>query len=164
MNDFIKEPIASVWEVTMGCNMRCMHCGSSCETPLEGELTTAEALDLISQMKEVGLKYVALSGGEPTIRKDIFLLARALSDSGISFSLLSNGWLIDEKMISKAIDSNLSYITMSLDGLQETHDRIRKPQSFIRIMSTLDLLSKNGIKTGIVTTLYKQRRYDVRTR
>ena len=48
-------PITAVWEVTMGCNMRCGHCGSSCEGSLPGELTTDEALDLCDQVAELGL-------------------------------------------------------------------------------------------------------------
>jgi len=36
-------PSVGVWEVTMNCNMRCKHCGSSCEGPLPDELTTEEA-------------------------------------------------------------------------------------------------------------------------
>jgi MoaA/NifB/PqqE/SkfB family radical SAM enzyme len=53
-----------------------MHCGSSCDFKSNDELTTTEALDLIEQMKEVGLKHVTLSGGEPTTRSDIFILSK----------------------------------------------------------------------------------------
>ena len=148
-------PVASVWEVTMGCNMRCMHCGSSCDAALKDELTTDEALCLIDQMKEVGLKRVTLSGGEPTTRKDIFQLIKALIDANIETDLISNGWLIDDKVIDKAIESGLLRITMSLDGLEHTHDKIRKPSSFQKVMRTLDLIKDKNIRSSIITTINK---------
>jgi len=53
-------PATAVWEVTMGCNMRCGHCGSSCEDKLPDELTTDEALLLADQMADIGLRWVTL--------------------------------------------------------------------------------------------------------
>jgi MoaA/NifB/PqqE/SkfB family radical SAM enzyme len=52
------QPQTCVWEITMGCNMRCKHCGSSCADPLPGELSTGEALDAIRQMADIGLKWI----------------------------------------------------------------------------------------------------------
>lgn len=155
MADYLESPLACVWEVTMGCNMRCMHCGSSCKTSLPGELSTAEALDLIDQMKEVGLRHVTLSGGEPTIRKDIFTLTEKLSDCGIDFSIISNGWLLDERTVEKARNAHVTYIAMSLDGLEGTHDTIRKRGAFARVIRSLRILKANGLKTGIITTVNK---------
>ena len=49
------QPMTAVWEITMGCNMRCKHCGSSCENPLPDELTTEEALNLADQIADLGI-------------------------------------------------------------------------------------------------------------
>ena len=61
------QPMTAVWEITMGCNMRCKHCGSSCENALPDELTTEEALDLADQIADLGLTWITLSGGEPLL-------------------------------------------------------------------------------------------------
>ena len=61
-------PRTCVWEVTMGCNMRCGHCGSSCKTALPGELTTQEAFNFIDMCDDAGLEWINLSGGEPFTR------------------------------------------------------------------------------------------------
>lgn len=42
----------AVWEITMGCNMRCKHCGSSCAEALPDELNTSEALEVCDQLKD----------------------------------------------------------------------------------------------------------------
>ncbi|MGL5087145.1 MAG: radical SAM protein [Clostridium sp.] len=155
MNDITNMPIDCVWEVTMGCNMHCMHCGSACSSPMKDELSTEDALKLIDQMKAVGLKGVTLSGGEPTTRKDIFILAESLRKNNILVSMISNGWLIDEDMIDKLIKIGMSNISMSLDGLEYTHDLIRKKGAFKRVMNTLDLLHQKGLSSGIITTVNK---------
>ena len=67
----------------MGCNMRCGHCGSSCAKPLEDELTGEEALGLCEQLADLGLKWVTLSGGEPTTRKDLPDIPKELALFGI---------------------------------------------------------------------------------
>ena len=153
MSDVTVVPLVCVWETTMGCNMRCLHCGSSCEDELDNELDTDEALQLIQSMKDVGLKQITLSGGEPTIREDIHILSKALSDANIGVTWISNGWLIDENMVNKALEAGVEYIAMSLDGLEETHDKIRRPGSFKKIIQTFDLLQNKGIESGAITTL-----------
>ena len=65
-------PHTVVWEITLACNMRCIHCGSSASplTKRLDELSTQEALDVINQLQEIGVQRVVLSGGEPFLRKD----------------------------------------------------------------------------------------------
>ena len=149
------QPITAVWEITMGCNMRCKHCGSSCENPLPDELTTKEALDLVDQIADLGLKWITLSGGEPFTRKDWHLIAKRLREKGVVPNLISNGWLVTEDTIKKAKEANIGTIAISLDGLKETHDFIRKKGSFDRVMHALELFIKNDIACGVITTITK---------
>ena len=80
-----------VWELTMACNMRCRHCGSSCATSLPDELTHREALDLCDQLAGLGTRLVTLSGGEPLLRADWHRLAGRLVDAGVTTNIISNG-------------------------------------------------------------------------
>ncbi len=80
----------AVWEITMGCNMRCKHCGSSCAEALPDELNTSEALEVCDQLKDLGLKVITLSGGEPTTRSDWHIIAKRLVDNGIITSIITN--------------------------------------------------------------------------
>lgn len=150
-------PVTAVWEITMGCNMRCKHCGSSCANPLEGELTTDEALKLCDDLGELGFQWITISGGEPTTRKDWHLIAERLSENMIIPTMITNGWLLDESIIEKGIAAQVKTIAISIDGLEETHDLIRKPGSFQRIMHALDLLKQQSrISVSAITTLNKQ--------
>ncbi len=151
--DNLYNPITAVWEITMGCNMRCKHCGSSCEKPLEGELTTEEALKLCDDMKVLGLQWLTLSGGEPTTRKDWNIIAKRLNSNGIIPNMITNGWLMDEEIAAKAKDAGINTIAMSLDGLKKTHDHIRKEGSYDKIMNSFDMITGAGVNCSVITTI-----------
>ena len=133
----------AVWEITMGCNMRCKHCGSSCAEALPDELNTSEALEVCDQLKDLGLKVITLSGGEPTTRSDWHIIAKRLVDNGIITSIITNGWLIDENFIHNAITSGIRSVCLSIDGLEKTHDFIRRSGSFNKSIKALkELISR----------------------
>ncbi len=150
------QPITCVWEVTMGCNMRCGHCGSSCAEPLPDELTTAEAINLCDQIAEMGLKWITLSGGEPLTRKDIPLLVQRLSQKGVSVNIITNGWLLDRSMAEQLKESGIATVAISIDGTREIHDMIRRKEAFSHAKSSFRILRELGIKTGAVTTITNQ--------
>lgn len=125
------QPVTAVWEVTMGCNMRCKHCGSSCAQPLADELTTGEALDIIDQLPAVGLRWITLSGGEPLTRHDLSSLISRLAEKEIAVNIITNGWLLADKARSLC-ESGVSTVAVSLDGPREIHDMIRMAGSYER--------------------------------
>lgn len=146
-------PITAVWEVTMGCNMRCKHCGSSCESSLPDELTTKEALKLCDDLGKLGFQWITLSGGEPTTRKDWDLIAKRLKENNIIPNIITNAWLLDESTVIKAKNAGVNTIAISMDGLESTHDFIRKKGSFQRDMKAIDLIVQNGMSCSIITTI-----------
>jgi len=149
----IPGPITAVWEITMGCNLRCMHCGSACAGPLPGELTTKQAMDVCDSMGRLGMQWVTLSGGEPLTRKDWPEIAKRMRRNGIIPNMISNGWLLDDAMAARIRDAGIGTMAISIDGLQETHDKIRKEGSFEHARRAFDALKKVGVYTGAITTL-----------
>lgn len=149
-------PITAVWEITMMCNMRCKHCGSICENALPDELTTEEALDLCDQIADLGLEYITLSGGEPTTRKDWYKLVARLRKNNVVPNLISNGWMIDEEFAKKAVEAGIGTVAISIDGVKETHDYIRRSGSYEKSMKAYKVLAQHGIWTASITTLNKK--------
>lgn len=146
-------PITAVWEITMGCNLRCMHCGSACEGALPGELTTEEAMAACDSMGRMGLKWVTLSGGEPLTRRDWPEIASRLRRNGVVPNMISNGWLIAGETPRRIREAGIGTMAISLDGLERTHDAIRKQGSFQRTAKAFTLLKDEGVYTGAITTL-----------
>src|SRR5271155_689128 len=76
-------PIYAVWEITPACALACRHCGSRAGRDRPDELTTAEALDLVDQMADLGGKEVTLIGGEAYLRADWLQIVRRVRSHGI---------------------------------------------------------------------------------
>src|SRR6201982_3245923 len=82
------------WEVTKGCNLRCIHCrATATELSSPTDLPTRTALNIIDQIAAAANPILILSGGEPLYRSDIFQLARYATDTGLRVALATNGGL-----------------------------------------------------------------------
>lgn len=139
----------------MGCNMRCKHCGSACHDALPGELTTEEALRLCDAIGELGLKWITLSGGEPTTRKDWPVIAGRLRELGVVPTMITNGWLFNEEILEQAVRAGVDTIGFSLDGLQETHDFLRREGSYQKTMGAIELCLSRNMNATAITTVNK---------
>ncbi len=148
--------INAVWEITYMCNMRCKHCGSGCGEKYPDELSTAEALGVSRQLGELGLKQITLSGGEPFMRPDLTAIVKSLVEQGIHVSFISNGWYIDASILDSLNRIGRVQIAVSLDGLETTHDYLRKKDSFDRVLNALKLMKEKGISSTVVTTVNRK--------
>jgi radical SAM protein with 4Fe4S-binding SPASM domain len=150
-------PISVAWELTLTCNMRCMHCGSSAGDTRVHELTTNEAFDLCSQLSDLRAKYINLTGGEALLRKDWYLIGKEIKDHGMEVSVLSNGLVLNEKIISELRAVGVYALALSLDGGKpETHDGIRGvPGSFEKCLKGLEALRKENLPATVITTVHK---------
>lgn len=149
-------PFTAVWEVTMGCNMRCGHCGSSCEDSHPDELNTEEALRLCDEIAGLGLRWITLSGGEPLTRKDTPMLVKRLSKQGIAVNMITNGWLLTPEMAKILKESGIATVAISVDGTQELHDSIRKSGAYEHVVRAFGEMRRQGIQAGAVTTVTKR--------
>jgi radical SAM protein with 4Fe4S-binding SPASM domain len=150
-------PYAALYELTLRCNMRCLHCGSSAGEQRTKELTTSQWLKVSKDLAELGCDYITLLGGEPLVRKDWYEIAEGIRDYNLRLTIISNGLLIDEKMITKLRNLDLYAIAISLDGATpESHDKIRQVKgSFNKCKEVLSMLKDAGINTSVITTLNK---------
>jgi radical SAM protein with 4Fe4S-binding SPASM domain len=163
IEDGVREEILSlgnfsplvVWNITKRCNLNCRHCYlDSYDKDYKGELTTKEGEELISQIKEIGSPLLLFSGGEPLLREDILNLGRIALKNGINIALSSNGTLIDEKMAEKIKEVGFQYVGVSIDGLEDTHNKFRgDEESFKKVIRGIRNLKREGIKTGIRFTI-----------
>jgi len=121
------KPRLIFWEVTKGCNLRCIHCrATATELSSPTDLPTTKALDIIDQIVTVANPILVLSGGEPLYRSDIFQLARYASDKGLRVALATNGTLVTKEVARMIADSAIKRVSISLDGADAaTHDSFR---------------------------------------
>jgi len=146
-----------VWETTLRCNLKCLHCGSSAGKARPNELTTKEALQLCNDLAELKTDGVCLMGGEPFLRKDWHIIAKQIKDLGMKLLFISNGYNISKEIISKLKELSPHSVSTSLDGAKaETHDYIRGVNgSFEKVMKYISLSKKENLPTTIITTVSK---------
>lgn len=152
-----------IWNLIRRCNLTCKHCYStSADTNFKGELSTAEALGVMDDLRGFGVPVLILSGGEPLMRPDIFELAHRAKELGFYVALSTNGTLIDEAMLPRIRDVQFDYLGISIDGLEETHDRFRRrPGAFRESMRGIRLCREAGIRVGMRFTLTKDNAQDL---
>lgn len=146
-------------EVTSRCNAKCEHCGSSCGG--KNVIDEISATDLKRTLYEISQHYntndilLNVTGGEPLIRKDLFEIMEYANELGYKWGMTSNGMLINDEILKKMEKTEMGSISISLDGLKETHESFRKvPGSFDKIIDNIKKLqSVPSIKTVQVTTV-----------
>ncbi|MGC4118970.1 MAG: radical SAM protein [Myxococcales bacterium] len=105
-----------------------------------------------AQIADLGCDTVTFSGGEPLLREDWPLLAKALVGRGVKVEVISNGLLIDEAMAGRCAQAGIRAVSMSIDGTEEIHDRLRGvPGSFRKAMAAAGHLRRAGLRVGAVT-------------
>jgi radical SAM protein with 4Fe4S-binding SPASM domain len=129
------------WETTGACNLSCSYCRAAATvSPSPEELTTEEALAFIDEVAPLKPMLI-LSGGEPLLRPDIFLLARHAADKGMRVSLATNGTLLTPLIAEKISSAGVSRISISLDGASsEKHDAARGQGCFEEALGGIESL------------------------
>ncbi|MEH2334420.1 nif11-class peptide radical SAM maturase 3 [Nostoc sp.] len=144
----------AVWEITLKCNLACQHCGSRAGHTRANELSTAEALDLVRQMAEVGITEVTIIGGEAFLRPDWLEIAQAITKAGMLCGMTTGGYGITLETARRMKAAGISVVSISVDGLEATHDRLRGRQgSWQWAFKTMSNLKEAGIRFGCNTQI-----------
>lgn len=110
-------------DVTTRCNLNCTYCFCYI-VKKKDELTSDELINLLSDLYDMGVDSVALSGGEPTLREDFMQITETIASWGMRFSLMTNGCLITKEQIEKLVP-HLDSAGVSIDGPREIHNELR---------------------------------------
>jgi 12,18-didecarboxysiroheme deacetylase len=151
-----KRPVV-VWNITRRCNLKCVHCYAHAkDQSFDNELTTEEGKNLIDDLSRFKVPVLLLSGGEPTIRKDLPELAAYAVEKGMRAVISTNGTLITQQMARVLKDIGLSYVGISLDGMEKINDRFRGVKGAFRsALEGIKNCEDAGIKVGLRFTINK---------
>ena len=133
------------FELTSRCNLRCIHCLFIKEN--ENELSTSEIFEILLQLKELGVFYLSLSGGEPFIREDIGEILGFLLEHRFLLTIYSNGTLMSKPLIDKIKNLEPLNVEISVYGAtSDIHDRITTvPGSFEKTITSIKELKSAGV-------------------
>ena len=147
-------PAYVVWELTLKCDQRCTHCGSRAADARSNELTTAEALGVVTQLAAMRTRELALIGGEAYLHEGFLEIIAAIKAAGIRPSMTTGGRNITPALARSMADAGLYSVSVSFDGIGPTHDAIRASVGgFVAATGALDALKAAGIHTGSNTNV-----------
>jgi 12,18-didecarboxysiroheme deacetylase len=149
-----KKPVV-VWNMTQACNLKCVHCYAHAVEKAKGkELTTEEGRTMIDDLAAFGAPVILFSGGEPLMRRDLIPLAHYAVDKGMRAVISTNGTLITKEKAKELKDVGVSYVGVSLDGMEEVNDRFRgKKGAFRDAMAGMRNCQDVGLKVGLRFTV-----------
>jgi Fe-coproporphyrin III synthase len=149
-----KKPVV-VWNITRRCNLRCIHCYAHATEQAEaGELSFEQGRALLDDLAEFGVPVVLFSGGEPLARRDLPELASYAVSKGMRAVISTNGTLITPPVARTLKEIGLSYVGISLDGLEAVNDRFRGvPGAFRKALEGIRNCQAAGIKVGLRFTI-----------
>jgi 12,18-didecarboxysiroheme deacetylase len=152
-----KRPVV-VWNVTRACNLKCVHCyAHATEGSTSDELTTSEGRTMIDDLATFGAPVLLFSGGEPLVRKDMPELAAYAVEKGMRAVISTNGTLISRTIAQTLKQIGLSYVGISLDGLEPVNDHFRGVNgAFKKALQGIQNCQEAGIKVGLRFTINKR--------
>ncbi len=155
-------PLNSIYlNPTDRCNLRCAHCWVA---PIqdekvqvrEGEITLDEIKSAVEQAIPLGLSMVKLTGGEPFLRPDVAEMVEFFHSRDLFVSIETNGTLVEPGLV-KRIGPLLSGVSVSLDGMESTHDQWRGvPGAFSDALRGARLFVDAGVETQIIFSLHRR--------
>lgn len=145
------------WECTLRCNLNCLHCGSDCKKEaLVKDMPVSDfigAIDDVLSIVEPNKTMIVLTGGEPLVRNDLEICGKQLYERGFPWGMVSNGFHLTSKRLQSLLKAGLRAVTISLDGLENSHNWLRgNPKSFENAVNAIRLLSETvDLKFDVVT-------------
>ena len=157
-----KKPVI-VWNMTRRCNLKCVHCYAKSENiSYDNELNHEQSLAMIDDLAEFGVPVLLFSGGEPLVHPRLIEYAQYAVNKGMRAVISTNGTLITKEKAKALKEIGLSYVGISLDGLEETHDKFRGVKgSYKKAMKAIEYCQEAGIKVGLRFTINKRNVKDI---
>jgi len=145
-------------EITKKCNFKCPHCFTDSKIGRKREMSLKTMTELLRDLKACGVTNVALTGGEPFLRKDLPEIFRFAKEIGMKMYLVTNGSLCSRDNLKELALNNLFGVQVSLDGPDpETNSEIRAcpSKSFDSAVETMRICHELGIYVSIGIFLHK---------
>ncbi|MDD3147139.1 MAG: radical SAM protein [Candidatus Riflebacteria bacterium] len=145
------------WETTRACPLACPHCRAAaveCRDP--GELTTAEALQMLASAAEMGPALIILSGGEPLLRPDLEeIAAKAIELGHRPVVSCNDGRLLTDERLASLFAAGIRHFSFSMHSSAESdHDAfVRVPGAYRAALQAFLRIKAHGMSFQINTTV-----------
>jgi radical SAM protein with 4Fe4S-binding SPASM domain len=155
-------PTWAIWELTLACDQKCAHCGPRAGHKRPRELDTEECLQVVRELADLGCGEVVLIGGEAYLRSDFILIIRAIREAGMACTMTTGGLNLTDERVDAMLEAGISSVTVSIDGLEATHDALRGvPGSWQRAFAALRRVKARGGRFACNTQINQRTRHEL---
>lgn len=156
----MERTFALQWHITDKCDQRCKHCyiyageDNVCQQELELEVLERILIDFLISCKKLDVEpFISVTGGDPLLHKNAWEFFEMLHDRNVHFGILGNPFHLNSKNAKRLYELGCDSYQMSIDGLRETHDFIRKKGSFDITLEKIKTINESGMRSVIMTTV-----------
>lgn len=152
----IHVPPFLIASITSECNLHCSGCYSRANNACiddvaMNQLTAEEWQHIFIEAKDLGISFILLAGGEPTIRRDVIEMAGSMS--GMIFPIFTNGTLLDEQYYKMFNEHRNLIPILSIEGKKENTDARRGAGMFNKLIEEMDMIGAKSLMFGVSVTV-----------
>ncbi len=160
--DILSAPVRVYYELLTKCNLTCKPCFASSSLKGEYGKPTEDIKLVLDELSKAGVIDVRFTGGEPTLRNDLWSILKHAKEHQFSVSVNTNGVYEDPATVARNFaDLDLEQVTISIDGVRENHDFMRGKGNFEKAIESMKLMKNAGVKLRINTVLTKINYQDI---
>lgn len=154
------EYFAFQWHITDSCDQRCQHCYIFSENIHfkvkemswdEIKSVFSNCLDMCEKANRI--PYFYITGGDPILHSRFWDLMELFKANNIHFTILGNPFHLTNEVCRRLKEYGCERYQLSIDGLRETHDAMRKSGSFDCTLQKIKVIREAGIRCAIMTTV-----------
>jgi len=159
------------WHVTAKCPNACAHCylkneSKEYKSEIRNELSFEDCIKVIDDFYSMTKSWnvgarINFTGGDPLLKEGIFDLMKYANSKGIAIGILGNGEYLNEDTVFRLKEAGVLDYQVSLDGMEETHDKLRYRGSFKETLRGIKLLNQAGIISVVMFTLSRKNMDDL---
>jgi len=151
--DFATQPVSAMIEIADRCNENCVHCYQI--QGQKGEMSTEEIFGILEELASMGVLFLTISGGEPTLRHDFLEIVEKARELQFAVKVYSNGLRVNQAMAESLAGLAVQEFQTSLYSHRaEVHDWVtRVPGSFDKTVDAVRYLIANGVKVVMKSPL-----------
>ena len=153
-------PYSLVAELSYRCPLHCPYCSNPVDIGddrYRAELETEHWMRVFGEARALGVLQLALSGGEPMLRRDLDELAAAGRAAGLYSTLVTGGTLLTRERAERLKEAGLDHVQVSIQSPDpEENDRIAGNRSFEKKLAAARAARELGFPLTINCVLHRQ--------
>lgn len=153
--EVLSVPLKVFISITEYCNLKCSHCFGGYGEKVHMDIKTYK--NIIDDLYDEGIFEICLTGGEPFMHPNIVDLLNYAFNKGFKVNISTNGTIVNNEIVEilKQYVKQISRVSVSLDGLENVHNKIRGVNIYNKVINNMKLLEKEGIPISFNCVLNK---------